>query len=141
MEFIRSHELRLRLKHVIHSNPSSLAELETPHAQASWAQGSCCAGQARREGAASSARLRQRPCEGQWGRALSNILPGYQSAGGHIAALGLALCPSQDLLSRHPFHRGPARGQPPSHVLSHQRTGEACHCACPRRGLLWALWC
>lgn len=59
---------QLRLKHVIHFNPSSLAELETPHAQASWAQGSCCAGQARRAGAASSAQLRQRPCEGQWGQ-------------------------------------------------------------------------
>lgn len=36
-----SHELRLQIKHVIPFNPCSLAELETPHAQASRTQGSC----------------------------------------------------------------------------------------------------
>lgn len=57
-----SHKLRLRIKHVIPFNPCSLAELETPHAQASRAQGSCSAGQARRAGAAPSAQQRQRLC-------------------------------------------------------------------------------
>lgn len=121
-------------KHVIHFNPSRLAELETPHAQASWAQKSCCAGQAMRARAASSPRLRQGLGEGPRDRAQNNTPRGYQSLGGHTAALRLALHLSQDLISLHPLPQRIRAWSAASHMLSLRGTGEACHCACPGEG-------